>query len=64
MLSVDTQGFYIRDRYKWQANRHFYKGDNVVFPVFGPMHQYPSGNGSTLKGKNLLPEGANSFHLE
>ena len=28
-----------------------------------PAHQVPSEKGSTLKGKNLLPRGANSFLL-
>ena len=29
-----------------------------------PVYQIPSKKGSTLKGKNLLPVGANSFLLE
>ena len=33
-------------------------------PVFFPVHQDPSEKGSSLKGKNLLPMGANSFLLE
>ena len=32
--------------------------------VCSPAHQNPSENGSALKGKNLLPTGANSFLVE
>ena len=34
------------------------------FSIGLPEHQVPSEKGSTLKGKNLLPQGANSFLLE
>ena len=34
-------------------------GDHV--PVCSPAQQVPSGKGSTLKGKNLLPEQILSF---
>ena len=33
-------------------------------PVCFPTHHVTSGKGSVLKGKNLLPVGANSFLLE
>ena len=33
-------------------------------PVCFPAHQVTSDKGSILKGKNLLPLGANSFLLE
>ena len=32
--------------------------------VYVPAHQSPSEKGSTLKAKNFLPLGANSFLLE
>ena len=42
-----------------------YKGDNFcdILFIFSDK-QFPSEKGSTLKGKNLLPMGANSFLLE
>ena len=36
----------------------------LLLPVSFPAHLVPSEKGSTLKGKNLLPRGANSFLLE
>ena len=33
-------------------------------PVYSQNLQIPSENGSTLKGKNLLPVGTNSYLLE
>ena len=37
----------------------------VFLHVFAILHhQSPSGKGSTLKGKTLLPSGAKSFLLE
>ena len=52
-------------RYKWYIFRHFYKGDNFCDFLFALLYTnpYPK-KGSTLKGKNLLPIGANSFLLE
>ena len=40
-----------------------YKGDIFCDFVSFPAHKVPSGKGSTLKVKNLLPMGANSFLL-
>ena len=42
----------------------FDKGDNLRLPACFLAHHIPSEKGSTLKGKNLLPMGANSFLLE
>ena len=41
----------------------FYKGDNFCDQVSFPVQKSPE-KGCTLKGKNLLPWGANSFLLE
>ena len=41
---------------------YFDKDDSFLTPI--SVHQPPSQKGSTLKGKNLLPSGANSFLLE
>ena len=38
------------------------KGDNFCFPA--SLDTFTFEKGSTLKGKNLLPQGANSFLLE
>ena len=42
----------------------FYKGDNFCDFLFTFLHTNPFEKESTLKGKNLLPWGANSFLLE
>ena len=39
------------------------RGQLLWLSVCFPAHQVPSEKGSTLKGKNLLPQGANSFLL-
>ena len=42
----------------------FLQGRQLLsLPVFFPTHQVPSKKGSTLKGKHLLPVGANAFLL-
>ena len=41
---------------------HCYKGDN--FCDFQFASEVPFGKGSALRGKNLLPPGANSFLIE
>ena len=38
-------------------------GQHFLLPICLLVHQSPSGKGSTLKGKNLLPEGTNTFFL-
>ena len=43
---------------------HYYKKDNVLNFVCFPANQFPSERGFTLKEKNLLRRGANSFLLE
>ena len=40
-----------------------YKGDNFCDLFCLPSHQTPSEKWSALKGKHLLPQGANSFLL-
>ena len=59
--------------YDWLRRLHkldtfsaiFLQGRQILWlPVCFPEHQVPSGKGSTLEGKNLLPVGANSFLLE
>ena len=47
---------------RFSAN--LYKGDNFCDSVCSPAHQIPFEKESALKGKNLLPGGANSFLLE
>ena len=42
----------------------FTRKTTLWLPVSIIAHQTPSGKGSTLKGKNLLPLGANSFLLK
>ena len=42
----------------------FYKGDNFCVFLYALLHPKPFWKGSTVKGKNLLPMGANSFLLE
>ena len=42
----------------------FNKGDNFFDFLIAFLHNKSLGKGSTLKGKNLLPKGANSFLLE
>ena len=43
----------------------FCREDNLLVTSYLlTQHQAPSQKGSTLKGKNLLPRGANSFLLE
>ena len=42
----------------------FNKGDNFCDLLFAVLHMVPLQRGPTLKGKNLLPVGANSFLLE
>ena len=42
----------------------FIKGDNYCDFHLALLHKNPPEKGSTLKGKNLLPLGANSFLLE
>ena len=36
----------------------------LLLPVCSPAYQVPSGTRSTLKGKNFLSEGVNSYVLE
>ena len=42
----------------------FTRATTSVLPVYFLVHQNPSEKGPTLKGKNMLPLGANSFLLE
>ena len=54
----------LRTRYTWHISA-ILKGRQLSWlPVCFPAQQVPSENGSTLKGKNLLPLGANSFLYE
>ena len=39
-------------------------GESTMSKLFFPPSENGSENGSTLKGKNLLPKGANSYLLE
>ena len=45
-------------------NPAFYKENKFFEFLFSLLYKTPSKKGSTLKGKNLLPGGANSFLLE
>ena len=45
-------------------NPVFYKKNNFFEFLFSLLYKTPSEKGSTLKGKNLLPGGANFFLLE
>ena len=41
---------------EFKGNGYIYKGNNSDIEIFASIY-----NGTTLRGKNLLPEGANSF---
>ena len=47
----------ILDRFSFMLD----KGDNLRLPDCFPAHEIPSEKGFTLKGKNLLLMGANSY---
>ena len=48
----------------WSLFCHFHKGDDFCESLFAFLHINPLLKRCTLKGKNLLPRGANSFHLQ
>ena len=39
----------------------FVKGDNFLWLIYFPVHQFPSEGVSSLKEKHLLPNGSKSF---
>ena len=59
-INEDIEQFHTFGRFSVKSK----KRDKLLHPIYVPIHQAPSEKDLSLKGKNMLPLGANLFLLD